>query len=253
VMLAEIARQALVAASAPYSVTSPWSSSHQPLAKPPLRPLGPPPQMSCSRTTTPRSGSRSVRKNAVHRPVKPPPTITTSALTSPDRAGQGRPGSWARASRSHQLRWAPGVRAAPVRFREDCMALSIEEDVTLAENSGHELEHRRSAGHPRPHRLHPCRHRVELPQDRPDRHRPGALVPLDSDREDLASQPRHADPAPGVPGLRGRGGRLALPQDQPDRGRAGAQVEDRKSTRLNSSHSQISYAVFCLKKKKKKK
>src|SRR2546430_3279420 len=27
---------------------------------------------------------------------------------------------------------------------------------------------------------------------------------------------------------------------------------DRKSTRLNSSHSQISYAVFCLKKKKRK-
>src|SRR2546430_11183452 len=27
------------------------------------------------------------------------------------------------------------------------------------------------------------------------------------------------------------------------------QVQDRKSTRLNSSHSQISYAVFCLKKK----
>src|SRR2546430_13153780 len=34
----------------------------------------------------------------------------------------------------------------------------------------------------------------------------------------------------------------------------GARVEqvDRKSTRLNSSHSQISYAVFCLKKKKKR-
>src|SRR2546430_5283058 len=30
-----------------------------------------------------------------------------------------------------------------------------------------------------------------------------------------------------------------------------APVQDRKSTRLNSSHSQISYAVFCLKKKKK--
>src|SRR2546427_4524719 len=29
-------------------------------------------------------------------------------------------------------------------------------------------------------------------------------------------------------------------------------VADRKSTRLNSSHSQISYAVFCLKKKKQK-
>src|SRR5688572_32288762 len=29
-------------------------------------------------------------------------------------------------------------------------------------------------------------------------------------------------------------------------------IEDRKSTRLNSSHSQISYAVFCLKKKNTK-
>src|SRR5688572_32428115 len=37
---------------------------------------------------------------------------------------------------------------------------------------------------------------------------------------------------------------------EPDVGRhAEALVEDRKSTRLNSSHSQISYAVFCLKKK----
>src|SRR2546421_8840747 len=30
-------------------------------------------------------------------------------------------------------------------------------------------------------------------------------------------------------------------------------MKDRKSTRLNSSHDQISYAVFCLKKKKKRK
>src|SRR5438270_5461851 len=29
-------------------------------------------------------------------------------------------------------------------------------------------------------------------------------------------------------------------------------LQDRKSTRLNSSHSQISYAVFCLKKKKQR-
>src|SRR2546430_9646669 len=42
--------------------------------------------------------------------------------------------------------------------------------------------------------------------------------------------------------------RLALvASDQGDR----SAVRDRKSTRLNSSHSQISYAVFCLKKKKK--
>src|SRR5688572_31444007 len=38
-------------------------------------------------------------------------------------------------------------------------------------------------------------------------------------------------------------------QDLPQR----LELEDRKSTRLNSSHSQISYAVFCLKKKNKKK
>src|SRR2546422_3563757 len=33
----------------------------------------------------------------------------------------------------------------------------------------------------------------------------------------------------------------------------GQTLKDRKSTRLNSSHGYISYAVFCLKKKKKKK
>src|SRR5689334_24541914 len=39
----------------------------------------------------------------------------------------------------------------------------------------------------------------------------------------------------------------------PARGhRSGTLVKDRKSTRLNSSHSSISYAVFCLKKKKHK-
>src|SRR2546430_8792477 len=38
---------------------------------------------------------------------------------------------------------------------------------------------------------------------------------------------------------------------EPDRGDRRPDLEgDRKSTRLNSSHSQISYAVFCLKKKK---
>src|SRR5688572_32306521 len=37
-----------------------------------------------------------------------------------------------------------------------------------------------------------------------------------------------------------------------DVARPTAQFGDRKSTRLNSSHSQISYAVFCLKKKKNK-
>src|SRR5438876_8941401 len=40
------------------------------------------------------------------------------------------------------------------------------------------------------------------------------------------------------------------PAERPDAG--ARQVRDRKSTRLNSSHPSISYAVFCLKKKKKK-
>src|SRR5947199_2750040 len=42
-------------------------------------------------------------------------------------------------------------------------------------------------------------------------------------------------------------------RDEPDEeGVEGVEVGDRKSTRLNSSHLGISYAVFCLKKKKKK-
>src|SRR2546430_12888326 len=41
----------------------------------------------------------------------------------------------------------------------------------------------------------------------------------------------------------------ALAKDPAERWQTAAAI-DRKSTRLNSSHSQISYAVFCLKKKK---
>src|SRR2546430_3196363 len=47
---------------------------------------------------------------------------------------------------------------------------------------------------------------------------------------------------------RQRGVATAVAQGRFDRSTHG----DRKSTRLNSSHSQISYAVFCLKKKKNK-
>src|SRR2546427_4876276 len=48
----------------------------------------------------------------------------------------------------------------------------------------------------------------------------------------------------------GRGLRLAVARHQHERDLL--DLRDRKSTRLNSSHSQISYAVFCLKKKKRK-
>src|SRR5206468_12890348 len=47
--------------------------------------------------------------------------------------------------------------------------------------------------------------------------------------------------------------RRSIPSPNPPwAGRTARAHRDRKSTRLNSSHDQISYAVFCLKKKKKK-
>src|SRR2546430_10646407 len=87
--------------------------------------------------------------------------------------------------------------------------------------------------------------------------------------------PRHADPGQSQQALRHEGadpqsrrrGRLLrdpaeLRQEHRDRLRPPRGLNrrlrrqpadgDRKSTRLNSSHSQISYAVFCLKKKKNK-
>src|SRR3712207_8852474 len=53
------------------------------------------------------------------------------------------------------------------------------------------------------------------------------------------------------PGGRGRGRRRRSGRARARHGRSGHEREDRKSTRLNSSHANISYAVFCLKKKKK--
>src|SRR3712207_6907265 len=55
--------------------------------------------------------------------------------------------------------------------------------------------------------------------------------------------------APQVQGL-ARALRDAHPQAAHRHPRPHAEDQDRKSTRLNSSHANISYAVFCLKKKK---
>src|SRR2546430_10214729 len=71
------------------------------------------------------------------------------------------------------------------------------------------------------------------------------------------SRPQHhlllVDDDAGVPtGGADRRPYLLQPLLEPAGGDVGANVlarADRKSTRLNSSHSQISYAVFCLKKK----
>src|SRR3712207_8611955 len=54
---------------------------------------------------------------------------------------------------------------------------------------------------------------------------------------------------PQLPALGVRPGEVGLEEDW----HAGSRrLKDRKSTRLNSSHANISYAVFCLKKKKNK-
>src|SRR5947199_6514867 len=60
---------------------------------------------------------------------------------------------------------------------------------------------------------------------------------------------------PGRQFLSASGGRREVPEAQPvaeENQHEGGKGEDRKSTRLNSSHLGISYAVFCLKKKKKR-
>src|SRR2546430_13525550 len=82
--------------------------------------------------------------------------------------------------------------------------------------------------------------------------------------DDALAAPRHTTPWTGVRNYQARNfmrdqmrvgdGVLFYHSSCEEPGIAGlAEVAsaDRKSTRLNSSHSQISYAVFCLKKKKK--
>src|SRR3712207_7832170 len=64
--------------------------------------------------------------------------------------------------------------------------------------------------------------------------------PLAPDQDELSLPPRRLDH---------RLQRIALCR-RTGRVRGGGRTRDRKSTRLNSSHANISYAVFCLKKKK---
>src|SRR2546422_1956105 len=57
---------------------------------------------------------------------------------------------------------------------------------------------------------------------------------------------------PGHEHGRGAAARGERDADGRDREAVAVAVQDRKSTRLNSSHGYISYAVFCLKKKKQR-
>src|SRR5438045_8024925 len=97
---------------------------------------------------------------------------------------------------------------------------------------------------PRP-TLFPTRRSSDLERGVPGERGPGDLCAGNRPREDAKG------------GNRRRGGREQGP-DRRDHDRSGDArggkrpgARDRKSTRLNSSHLGISYAVFCLKKKKK--
>src|SRR5688572_31064640 len=76
-----------------------------------------------------------------------------------------------------------------------------------------------------------------------------ASVPVRTDHPRPPTAPGRPD---GEEDAAGDDGLRLSPSRSDRRSRLAPQARDRKSTRLNSSHSQISYAVFCLKKKKKR-
>src|SRR3712207_245837 len=69
-----------------------------------------------------------------------------------------------------------------------------------------------------------------------------------ADRDEAERGARDGDDGEHAVGATAQGGREQLGSVDPQRGDG---ERDRKSTRLNSSHANISYAVFCLKKKKR--
>src|SRR3712207_6899938 len=82
--------------------------------------------------------------------------------------------------------------------------------------------------------------------NRPD----GSLDDVRVQLEPAVLEEQH-QPLPMPQGVADRLGQAGLARDPRQLGRKPAvQSVDRKSTRLNSSHANISYAVFCLKKKK---
>src|SRR5258707_15862411 len=68
-------------------------------------------------------------------------------------------------------------------------------------------------------------------------------LPISMNLVGAIGEPQRAGVCPGS-------GQVEIVADAGPAVRLNRAVEDRKSTRLNSSHANISYAVFCLKKKK---
>src|SRR3989442_15996230 len=96
----------------------------------------------------------------------------------------------------------------------------------------------------RPHRIALCCREVQ-PLAQEANHPIGSRRPSTSGRP--AARPRPVGPHPHCPPEQPAGRECREQRrDRPET----RFLEDRKSTRLNSSHVRISYAVFCLKKKK---
>src|SRR3712207_8855802 len=77
----------------------------------------------------------------------------------------------------------------------------------------------------------------------------GPVVPASHGRAPVGPR-EELTPVPGPEGVADADRRLAVADHLLDLGPVRGRKGDRKSTRLNSSHANISYAVFCLKKKK---
>src|SRR2546422_5354851 len=85
-----------------------------------------------------------------------------------------------------------------------------------------------------------------VPSEPPLGFRAAALPP-----QSIRERDRDGRPVGGVGGSGGAPPDVQCPPSGASSQSASANRTDRKSTRLNSSHGYISYAVFCLKKKKK--
>src|SRR2546430_4184467 len=184
------------------------------------------------------AASIAVGENGASRPAKSPTATTTRRAThAPAKSGP-------RASERFGAAAVPGSAAAET---------GIEDRI---EEIHDEVQHHERGGEEENHALH---HRIVALEDRVEQEAPHTgqredvldhddaahdVAELDAgDRDDrdqcVAERVVEGHPALGHP-LGARRAHVLAPE--------GVEHRDRKSTRLNSSHSQISYAVFCLKK-----